>query len=365
MPLSPAPERWTVKPARTTPDPLQEFPAEVRTSPRRLTAAWPAVSALRMPLRTRVGIGLALAGIVVIVAAPMYLPDLVWPDGPAPVIVTDSTVTLSSTPAGAGVYINDALVGKTPISLRLPVGIHSAELRSGVMSRKAALTVEAGRLLSEHVDFTAASTTGGLEITTEPAGARVSVDGKPRGVTPLRIDQIEPGTHRITVSSGQTAINRTVEVAAGATATVLVSVPSVPPTGSVAINAPVEVQVFEGGRLLGTGTALRINLPPGRRTLELISQPLGFRTESVVEVAAGRSTTMNVPMPTGSLSINALPWAEVWVDGRTVGQTPIGNLSVSLGTHEIVWKHPEHGERRQLVLVSATEPVRIGIDWSR
>ena len=314
-----------------------------------------------------IGIGVA-CGATVSFALP-YMPDVAWParaDGPpAPIVVSDSTVTLTSTPEGANVWINGREVGRTPISLRLPVGVHVAELRSGALSRNTSLTVAAGQLLTQHVDFSATPATGGLEITTEPAGAQVAIDGTLSGVTPLKIPALTPGKHRVTISSGQTSVDRTVQITPGATSTLLVSVPRVSSNGFIAIDAAVELQIFESGRLLGTGTSSRISLPAGRHTLELVNRSLGFRTEQTVEVIGGRSVTLTVPMPTGTLSINAMPWAHVWVDGRPIGQTPIGNLSVSLGTHEVIWRHPEHGERRQIVLVSAAEPVRLGVDWTR
>jgi hypothetical protein len=110
---------------------------------------------------------------------------------------------------------------------------------------------------------------------------------------------------------------------------------------------------------------LRIALSAGRHTLEVVNRSAAFRTQATVNVPGGRSVALNVAVPNGSLSISALPWAEVWIDGRAIGQTPIGNLSVSLGAHEVVWRHPDHGERRQTVLVTATEPVRLGVDWTR
>jgi hypothetical protein len=152
---------------------------------------------------------------------------------------------------------------------------------------------------------------------------------------------------------------------AGSTATVVVSVPVVIPVGFVEIDAPMELEVFEEGRHLGSGRALRFSLPAGKHTLEVVNRAFGLRTETTVNVPGGRSVSVSVPMPNGSLSINALPWAEVWVDGRAIGQTPIGNLSVSLGSHEVIWRHPEHGERRQMVLVNSLDPVRLGIDWNR
>jgi serine/threonine-protein kinase len=68
---------------------------------------------------------------------------------------------------------------------------------------------------------------------------------------------------------------------------------------------------------------------------------------------------------TGTLSVNAQPWAEVWVDGQRIGETPIGNLSLPIGHHELVVRHPQLGERRQTVAVGANGPSRIGIDLRR
>jgi hypothetical protein len=294
---------------------------------------------------------------------------VIWPErlvgGGAAVIISESTVTFTSSPAGASVHIDGQLVGQTPLSLSLPVGLHSAEVRSGNVTRHGPLTVEAGKIATQHIDFGASSSTGVLQITSEPIGAQVVIDGVLRGVTPLKVPEITPGAHRVTVSSGRTSLDRTVEIMAGSTATVVVSVPVVVPVGFVEINAPTELEVFEGGRHLVSGRALRFSLPAGKHTLEIVTRAFGLRTETTVNVPSGRAVTVTVPLPNGSLSINALPWAEVSVDGRPIGQTPIGNLSVSLGTHEVVWRHPEHGERRQVVLVNGPDPVRLGIDWNR
>jgi hypothetical protein len=303
-----------------------------------------------------------LAGVLVgaLVAWPASLAG-----GPAPVVISESTVTFTSSPDGAGVYIDGRLEGHTPLSMSLPVGVHAAELRSGSASRRGSLTVEAGKIATQHVDFGASTAVGALQISSDPAGAQVALDGVLRGVTPLKVPDMTPGAHRVTVSSGRTSIDRTVEIMAGSIATVVVSVPVVIPTGFVEIDAPMDLEVFEDGRHLGSGRALRFSLPAGKHTLEVVNRAFGLRTETTVNVPGGRSITVNIPMPNGSLAINALPWAEVWVDGRAIGQTPIGNLTVTLGTHEVIWRHPEHGERRQTVLVNGPDPVRLGIDWNR
>jgi serine/threonine-protein kinase len=62
------------------------------------------------------------------------------------------------------------------------------------------------------------------------------------------------------------------------------------------------------------------------------------------------------------LAVNALPWAEVWIDGEHVGETPLGNLTRTIGTHEVVFRHPELGEKKQTITVTLREPARIGVD---
>jgi serine/threonine-protein kinase len=62
------------------------------------------------------------------------------------------------------------------------------------------------------------------------------------------------------------------------------------------------------------------------------------------------------------MSFNAIPWAEVWVDGRQVGETPLANVSVPIGSHEVLFRHPELGEKHVRALVTATAPAKVSVD---
>src|SRR5690606_2925996 len=148
------------------------------------------------------------------------------------------------------------------------------------------LVIESGSSVRQYVDLAPGGTnTGRLQVTSEPAGAQVTVDGEPHGVTPLVLEDVEPGEHRVTVSSGGTVVNRTVQVAAGGTATVLASVaPTGAAGGWVTVQAPFEVQIFEGGALLGTSRLDRLMLPAGKHSLELVSAPFEFQTVLDVQV---------------------------------------------------------------------------------
>jgi serine/threonine-protein kinase len=80
-----------------------------------------------------------------------------------------------------------------------------------------------------------------------------------------------------------------------------------------------------------------------------------------VQVLPGKVAAIAIEMPKGSVNLNATPWAEVWMDGRRIGETPIGNLEVPIGPHEFVFRHPEFGEKKHAVAVTSRAPVRISV----
>ena len=204
-----------------------------------------------------------------------------------------------------------------------------------------------------------------MEVTSDPPGARVTVDGTPRGTTPLTIS-VRPGAHSVVVTDGNSTTTRNVNVLEGTTATVVAAfAPAGAAAGWLAITSPVELQVRENGTLIGTTGVARLMLPAGRHDLELSNPTLGFTTTIAVDIQPGKTATSPVVLPNGSLSINALPWANVFLDGRALGTTPIANLDVSLGTHEVIWRHPQFGERKQTVIVTAKAPVRLMMDLNK
>jgi len=133
-------------------------------------------------------------------------------------------------------------------------------------------------------------------------------------------------------------------------------------SGWVTVKAPFTMEIREQGRLLGTTDADRLMITAGRHELDLVNDTLGYRASRVVVVGAGKVASISLDLPMGVINLNAAPWAEVWIDGRRVGETPIGNLSVSIGPHEVVFKHPQFGEKRQAISVTLGAPVRLSVD---
>jgi hypothetical protein len=285
----------------------------------------------------------------------------------AAMAATTGTVSITTNPSGAQVVIDGRTRGVSPLSIALNPGPHSMELRGPVGDpRIMSFNVTAGTSVSQFFDLPKAAALGQMEVRTEPAGAQVTVDDVPRGTSPLVVDRLTAGEHVVAVAGPAGSVKQHVTITPGTTAAVVVPLaPEAPASGWVSIKAPVEVQLYENKRLLGTSESDRIMVPAGRHEIEIVNDTLGYRATRTVQVAPGKVTPLKAEWPKGTMSLNATPWAEVWVDGEKVGETPIGNLSVPIGAHEVIFRHPELGEQRQAVSITVNAPARLSVDMRK
>ncbi len=240
----------------------------------------------------------------------------------------------------------------------------------------------------------AAPRTGTFVLSSHPPGAQVVVDGVPAGVTPLAL-QLTAGPHAVVATGADgMAEQLSAEVAAGesvsrhlvlqpaAGAPVAAArapgapsgiesgpgatpAPVAPPPSYVTFSAPFDVQVYEGGTFLGTSSGDRLRVRPGTHTFALVNEPLGFRVYDTVVVGTGRTVRRVVEPRSALLSVNALPWAEVSIAGRSFGETPLANISLPIGTYRVTLRHPTLGEREVPVTVRLGAPNRLAVDLRR
>ena len=279
---------------------------------------------------------------------------------------TMGTLSVGTSPAGIQVFVDGEPHGVTPLGVELPPGEHVVELRTDTERRRIPVTLTAGGQVSQYFEFArTAQATGELLVRTDPIGAAVTVDGKYVGRSPVSVPDLAPGTHTVVMQNETGSQTERVIIENGRTASLVVSMGTTPKAGAagwIRLEVPGSVQVFENGRVIGNSDFDRIMLPVGRHDLEFVNDALGYRDRRTVQVAAGQTATMRLEWPRGTMAINAIPWAEVLVDGQRVGETPLSNISVQLGTHEVLFRHPELGERRISVTVTAREPVKVGVD---
>ena len=167
---------------------------------------------------------------------------------PAPAAVPTGRLLVRSTPAGAEVVVNGERRGVTPLTLRgLAAGTYAVRVsRVGFIAAEQRVVLNRARP-SRSLDVTlrrvaagrppaparrpapraaapAPSGDGSLVVDSRPPGARVIVDGRAVGVTPITIPALSAGTHTVRIErAGYAPVATTTRVEPGARARVAVT----------------------------------------------------------------------------------------------------------------------------------------------
>jgi hypothetical protein len=283
--------------------------------------------------------------------------------------VSTGTVTVTTDPPGADVQIDGVARGQSPLRLALAAGAHTLVISGNGQSRTVPITIAAGAEVSQYLDMPkAGANLGQLHVRTDPPGARVSVDGTLLGTTPMTIGELLPGDHTVTFENDLGSVSQKVVIEAGVPASLMVPMGMAAGTvasGWLAVTAPIVVDLYENGRLVGNSGIDKIMLPAGRHEIQLVNEQVGFRETRTVQVSPGRTASITVTLPKGTVSLNAIPWASVTIDGQNVGDTPIGNVPLTVGPHEVVFRNAELGEQRRTIIVTTGSPVRLSVDLTK
>jgi hypothetical protein len=203
-------------------------------------------------------------------------------------------------------------------------------------------------------------------------GDEVIVDGRAVGVTPLRLAltpdmrSIRVRTHSAAIDTARAEEAPVVTPRADTAASVaLAQAAARERRGGLRVSSSIDVQVFEGERVLGSSTDGPIVATAGRHELDFVNSEFGYQSRQVVDIKAGQIIPLKISPPDGRVSVNAVPWAQVSIDGNPVGETPLANLTLPVGEHQIVFRHPQLGERTQKVIVKSNALTRVSSTLAR
>ncbi len=263
-------------------------------------------------------------------------------------------VHITSEPAGAVVYRGDDRIGVTPASVELMEGTHQLSVvHEGFKAWDGVIETAANedRVLPT-IQLEPANAE--LQVTTIPVGANVTVDGRYRGQSPLRLALSPDVDYRIGVSkAGYGAAVREVRLAAASSRELTIDMTA--RVGVVNVNvSPGDAAVYVNGRESGTGTT----------TLHLPSAPHRLEVRKPGYQAFSRSVTPNPDYPQ-TIDVRLLSEEEVRLQGIAATLTTSqGQVLRRVEPGEFVMgsSRREQGRRANEVLVPVklTRPFYIG-----
>ena len=205
-----------------------------------------------------------------------------------------------------------------------------------------------------------AKTTGALKVTSTPEGARVVIDGRDRGVTPLSIDDIAVGAHIVSIEAKTGSVERSVMVTADNVAQLDEQIFD----GWVAIFSPVELVISENGKVMRPDDHNEIMLPPGTHRLRFTNTKLAYdETKSIVIKPGERNAyTVTPPRSTVSVSVSGGEAAEVFLDGAKIGDTPVNAAPAAIGTHDLLLKRAS-GAQKRIAITVTVKPFAVTVDF--
>ena len=239
--------------------------------------------------------------------------------------------------------------------------IRGVAIAAGVVAVAEAVIIGRWMYTASSVVPTTAQPPRAIESAAPPQTAATA---EPSLVTPLalRVEQAMPGLKVLpAVAPGGEEL--TVRDTTPAESKSELPAPVPPRSGGFRVTSPIELHVLDGERLLGSSQDGPIIAVAGRREFDFVNSVIGYRVRREVDVKPGQITAVSVTIPNGRLNINATPWASVWIDGSPYGETPLGNLSIVPGEHEIVFRHPQLGERRERTLVRPDTAGRVAVNF--
>ncbi len=360
---------YTAQPANRNSRPQVALPQSAKVAATRRTSPW-------LPALALLLIGGLVAAAILLLGGRETEP-----------VVATGTVALFTQPAGASVTVDgQRLPNATPTTLsELTVDRpHVVVLElDGFQPIEDTLVVTTDGLQQKEYQFE--MSTGSVSVRTVPAGAQVAVDGVAQGVSPITVAALDPATPHEVVATleGHEPVTRSVVFTPNGPREQLVSLSLTPVpvvevegSGEGSGEADAEAEAAAAAALVAqaeadaeaeraaerarrdaaserrSGSSSRSDSTSGsssrssrtntrEEAAEPPSRPSTTRTPSRSERTPRERPSREPaeraePEGFGTLSVQAVPFGQVWVDGRMVAQeTPLIGHRLSAGSHRV------------------------------
>jgi hypothetical protein len=280
-------------------------------------------------------------------------------------------VAIETRPKGGALLLDDMPLAEPRVVLAGDdPRTHEVRARSGCMQATADVTAADLATRTGPLVLKLAPHKEVVEINSEPAGARVVIDGRDTDKkTPVEMELDLCDTRRVELRLDDhlpwSQEFETQENAEALTAALGHVVLQPIPRGQVLIPKPqgYDLEVYEGSRKIGR-SGEPITLPEGRHTLTLRSDKVLLKETVTVAVAGDRTVSPATTLPDlGRLTVQAQPSnCKVFVDEAYVDVTPVLEMPITAGAHRVKIVFVPNGASKEMTVTVAggkTEKVTV------
>ena len=248
-------------------------------------------------------------------------------------------LVIDSDPQGADVYITENGVenyeSTTPMQKKLPYGSYNYRIKKTLYHDEVGVAVIDQPRVVQSISLRPAF--GSLKVVSTPTGAKVTIENDTRTfTTPCTIEGLSSGRHKVNIVAPRfVSFSREVEIADGQQAELVATLDA--RFAEVTINTLPGATITINGQVKGKGSC-REELVEGIYDIE-VSLANHRSVTRQIEVVTKQSQNLTIePTPIyGSLDVITEPiFANVTINGKSYGDTPLSIEKMLIGDYEVV-----------------------------
>jgi len=265
---------------------------------------------------------------------------------------------VETAPKDASVLLNGKIVGVTPLRKRVFVGAHKVKI-----FKKGYGTLTFDEVVIKRGNSFIISKKLPALVGSNPSGADVYIDGVYKGRTPLSFE-FASGYHKVTLKKpGYETDEKMFRVSDMTMKPMpLFQLKRAEVLHPINIRSnPAGAKIYLWNQYMGT-TSKELKLPKGRYLIRIFKE--GYQETSGELVIPGKKEYRTVLKPAksyGIISVNAQPFANVYLDGQKKGETPIELEKVPTGKHVILLTRTGYKDIRREVMLERNQKLKIGV----
>ena len=282
------------------------------------------------------------------------------------------SIIVNSNVAGAAVYIDDKYCGETSQNQSLTVkdvmiGSHTLQLEYGKIKHTQTIEVNSGSISFRQNVNTQASKPQFVVFAVEPSSAVVTIEDKHYTLQDgaMRV-VLDSGTYSYTVTAvGYHPQRGTFNVAGEK---VVRNISLTADAAQVTLTAPGNAEIWVNDEKKGVGTWSG-TLTSGTYIFE--ARKAGYRTATLSKhiTSDNPQQSYSLPAPTpiyGAIMVDGSPiMADVTLDGKPVGQTPLQLDNILVGEHTLSVSKAGYSPTSQTVTISEAQTASVNITLTK